>query len=361
MRQRAHGAGGKWRSSSRRRTPRKEPWVERLAEVGARRAPFAPCLGTLAHDVIERALPPQGDVIEIGAGTGALLELGVGGDPRFLHTDPDADALERLRDRYPHARVEVARVDQLPAEPGSLAGVVGLCVLDLLPDLDAALRAIQRALRPGGAVVHLLDMAPAREGLFRAMAAEGRIVLPNLFDDPSATVPPRDLFVADRARLEILLTALKPFEHPLPFVFGRYFERFAHEPFDAHATVSEFEALTATEETSELLRTALMSAFAAGLELGVPSPEGKLVASAELLAQRLSRAAANARLTLEQCEVRTAWATTSVAGPAYRSLLLGHERALAVPPEHSLCADAPCPEPGQALLEAGVLVFVARA
>src|SRR6185369_80200 len=99
--------------------------------------------------------------------------------------------------------------------------------------------------------------APAREGLFRAMATEGRVVLPNLFSDPSASVPPQDLFVADRARIEDLLAALKRLDHPLPFVFGRYFERFSHAPFDARTTVAEFEALTGTAETTEILRTAL--------------------------------------------------------------------------------------------------------
>jgi SAM-dependent methyltransferase len=362
MRQRAHGAGGKWRSSSRRRGPRKESWVERLAEVAARRAPFAACLRPLVHDVLVRALPAEGDVIEIGAGTGGLLELGVGDAPRFLHTDPDADALERLHDRYPNARVQTAHLEQLSAEPASVAGVVGLCVLDLVPELDAALRAIKRVLRPGGALIHLLDMAPAREGLFRAMAAEGGVVLPNLFSDPSATVPPQDLFVADRARIESLLATLKRLDHPLPFVFGRYFERFSSEPFDARATVAEFEALTGTEETSELLRTSLMNAFEVGLAQGLPPPQAKLIASAELLAQRLTRAAERAGLVIEECEVRTGWATALAEQPfTYRSLLLGHERTLSAVPERALCADAPRPEPGQALLEAGLLVFVARA
>lgn len=362
MRQRAHGAGGKWRSSSRRRAPPKESWVERLAEVGARRAPFAACLRPLVHDALVRALPAEGDVIEVGAGTGALLDLDPDCAPRFLHTDPDAGVLERLRERHPNARVQAARLDQLPAEPGSIAGVVGLCVLDLVPELDSALRAIKRVLRPGAALIHLLDMAPAREGLFRAMAAEGRVVLPNLFSDPSASVPPQDLFVADRARIEGLLAALKPLDHPLSFVFGRYFERFSQKPFDARATVSEFEALTSTEETSEIVKTALMNAFELGLELGVPPPEGKLLASAELFAQRMTRAAEGAGLAVEECGVRTAWATAPVAEPlVYRSLLLGHERALPDLPERALCAHAPRPEAGHALREAGLLVFVARA
>ena len=362
MRARLREEPAKWRSSSRRRAAKNEPWRERLQQVGSRRAPFLACEERLVQGALAQALPAAGTLLEIGAGSGQLLELGAKADARWVHTDPEAALLEQLRAEHPAANTRVARAERLPVEPQSLAGIVGLCVLDLVADLELTLRGFRQALAPGGAVVHLLDMAPGREAVFRELARAGKVVLPNVFSDPSQARFPQDLLTSERARFEGLLAALEPLQHPLPYVFGRYFARFQHEPFDARAAVAEFEALTARADTGEIFKRALLSAFEVGYKLQLPPPEGQLTASGELFATRLRTLAERAELAVEVCEVRTAWAhLPATDGVKYRSLLLGHTRELAAPPAQLLCADAEPPPEGMALVEAGLFVFVARA
>jgi hypothetical protein len=80
--------------------------------------------------------------------------------------------------------VKQAEVTTLPFADGSLAGVLGLCVLDTLPDLGAARDEFRRVLRPGAAVVHFLDLATSPVGAFAEIVAGGELPLPNFARDP---------------------------------------------------------------------------------------------------------------------------------------------------------------------------------
>jgi ubiquinone/menaquinone biosynthesis C-methylase UbiE len=334
----------------------------RLEPLAAIREPFTDCHRKIVRRVLESHVAEQGTLLEIGAGFGQLASWLDGAGSRFVHTEPDAGALAKLRSRYPSARTEQASAERLPVPDASVSAVIGLCTLDVVSDLTAALREVRRVLAPGGVLVHLVDLAPSFEGELRELAVTGKVVLPNLFSDPSEARWPEDLLVSDWVEMKALLAALASQSHPLPHVFGHYFANYERRSFDATSAARQFEAFSRAPEMRELLKTMLASGFALGHRLGVPPPRGTLVSAGRRLADRIERAVREAGLTTERNDVESAWAHAArdASAPVYRSLALGHERRSGNVPERLLCEDAMLPEPNAALVEASVAVFVAR-
>lgn len=114
----------------------------------------------------------EGDVLEIGAGTGLNLPYYPATLSRLVLAEPDPDMRAKLEAKLastPDARrVEVSArgVDDLPHGTGSFDVVVSTLVLCSVPDVPRALASIRKVLRPGGAFVYLEHVAaedrPAR-------------------------------------------------------------------------------------------------------------------------------------------------------------------------------------------------------
>ncbi|SEL25196.1 class I SAM-dependent methyltransferase [Streptacidiphilus jiangxiensis] len=100
-----------------------------------------------------------GEVLEIGAGTGANLELYGPGVAALTVTEPEPAMVRRLerhvRERAPHATVLRAPAEDLPFEDASFDVVVSTLVLCGVADQPRALRQIGRVLRPGGRLLFL--------------------------------------------------------------------------------------------------------------------------------------------------------------------------------------------------------------
>jgi ubiquinone/menaquinone biosynthesis C-methylase UbiE len=100
-----------------------------------------------------------GDVLEIGAGTGATLAH-YRRASRLVMLEPDPRYRERLRrhaaGHTPAVEVIAGSAERLPFADGSFDHVVCSLVLCSVEDLDAALREAARVLRPGGRL-HLIE------------------------------------------------------------------------------------------------------------------------------------------------------------------------------------------------------------
>lgn len=102
--------------------------------------------------------PLTGDVLELGAGSGAMAEGAMRTHPgiRLTATDLDAAMVGAARDRLaglPGAVVEQADVTALPFDDGTFDVVTSYLMLHHVIDWPAALAEAARVLRPGGVLV----------------------------------------------------------------------------------------------------------------------------------------------------------------------------------------------------------------
>ena len=105
----------------------------------------------------------EGEVLEIGAGTGLNLPHYGSGVTRLVLAEPDRFMRSKLQQRAQLTDVPVeivdAGVDPLPFADESFDVAVSTLVLCSVPDERAALDEIHRVLRPGGRFVHLEHVA----------------------------------------------------------------------------------------------------------------------------------------------------------------------------------------------------------
>jgi|CXWL01.1.fsa_nt_gi ubiquinone/menaquinone biosynthesis C-methylase UbiE len=99
----------------------------------------------------------QGDVLEIGAGTGLNFEHYPQG-VRVVAIEPDPHMLKRAQRHLlelgrTDIDVRLASAEQLPVDDASFDTVVSTLVLCTVADVPRALTEIRRVLRPGGSLV----------------------------------------------------------------------------------------------------------------------------------------------------------------------------------------------------------------
>ena len=102
------------------------------------------------------AVPPQGDWLDVGCGTGALSEsILQHAQPRTLMgIDPSAAFVEHAKAHIadPKASFEVADAQSLPVESARLDAAVSGLVLNFVAKPSVAVGEMARAVRPGGTV-----------------------------------------------------------------------------------------------------------------------------------------------------------------------------------------------------------------
>ena len=103
----------------------------------------------------------SGEVLEIGAGTGATLPHYPESVTRLVLCEPDPHMRRKLRAKAARRNVEVsdAPADALPMPAGSFDAVVSSLVLCSVREPRTALAEIRRVLKPGGRLVFLEHVA----------------------------------------------------------------------------------------------------------------------------------------------------------------------------------------------------------
>lgn len=148
------------------------------------------------HDVLGEL---RGDVVEIGAGTGANLDVYGAGVRHLTLLEPSAPMADRLRDRAAadlrDIEVVSAPAEALPLPDASVDAVVSTLVLCTVGDLDRTLDEVERVLRPGGRLALLEHVAGdgTTATLQRVLARPWRIIGQgcHLTRDPRAALAAR--------------------------------------------------------------------------------------------------------------------------------------------------------------------------
>jgi len=122
------------------------------------------CLGEWRAELVREL---RGDVLEVGAGTGAMLTHYPLAISRLVLVEPDRHMRRRLEAKcrrlvLPTFEVNDASVERLPVPDASLDAVVSALVLCSVPSEHTALAEIFRVLRPGGRLYFLEHVAANR-------------------------------------------------------------------------------------------------------------------------------------------------------------------------------------------------------
>ena len=357
-----------WKSSSskHKQTARESASIKRLESVRRQRQPFLGLSRRIIAGTLERFLPPDGAVLEIGMGDGQLRErLPEAVLPRVLHTEPLAAASRDFRKRHPEVKVLQAPAERLPVEEGSQAAVVGLCVMDVVPDPAAVVRELARVLRPGGRFIHWLDMSTVLAPVVASLSGTGLVPFPNVFSDPAEGEWPEDLFLMPRDQLALIVAILSSARHGLAVPLEQYLAAFSASPLAVGAASAELIQLQDNAQLRQLLKAGFQAAFelaGPGVRERLAAFEGRPVSSARHFEQRLQAwFGRESRFVVEESKLVSAWATVPAKGTPfpYMSCSVGEQRSLTYMPEVLLCSDAVPPSEGSALLEQGILTFVA--
>jgi len=342
--------------------------IDRLRLARRQRAPFGRLADALVRESLERFLPESGPIAEIGTGDGWLREhLPEAVRGRVAHTEPATPAIEDFRLNHPGVSIVQGSAEELPFADGELSAIVGACVLDMLEDGPRAVREAARVLRPGGVLIHWLDLSTRLNEIFSQLARSTLAPIPNVFSDPSAARWPEDLFLVQRRELEVVLEVLARHRHPLAMPLGQYLNLFAMEPFPLLAAIAEFVQLVENPE----LRRALRSLFQIAAELcdadlrpQLASFFGRPVSSARHFENRLRHwFLPQEGFQIELSDVARTWEICRRDASdafVYESSCVGEQRQLSAIPETPLCSDANLPAETQLMRELGVFVFVVR-
>lgn len=215
-------AGAKRRASS----PPEAGVGQDVARWSSQREGFEALHERIVRDVVCDALTaPEGPVLEVGAGAGQLRAwLPTPLHARLVHLDRNRGYLRVLQGRAQAHAVLQANAQALPVQDGALVAALGLCALDVLPDLPAFAHELHRVLRPRARLVHFLDLATNLEPVLADAIASHAVALPNFLAAQPDLVPPGlhsarapevDLLLLPHTRYAACVRRLAALAHPL--------------------------------------------------------------------------------------------------------------------------------------------------
>lgn len=138
-------AGTNETDAGRARAARRDYLREHLRCVPAFRA----LVRSAECRLFERAGALEPPVLDVGCGDGLFAALAFD-EPPFVGIDPDAASVREAKARGAHRHLVRSSATALPFAAEVFQTVVANCVIEHIPDLDAALREIARVLKPSG-------------------------------------------------------------------------------------------------------------------------------------------------------------------------------------------------------------------
>jgi SAM-dependent methyltransferase len=132
-------------------------WARRSRSFGAAAKEYAEHRPDYAPDAIAWALAGRTDVLDLGAGTGALTKDLVATGHTVIAVEPDPGMLAELQHRIPAARVLPGSAEAIPLEDASVDAVTVATAFHFFDD-QLAIPEIARVLRPGGVLVLFYDL-----------------------------------------------------------------------------------------------------------------------------------------------------------------------------------------------------------
>jgi len=286
---------------------------------------------------------------------------------RTVHTEPLDFVLRQFRKRWPEADARKATAERLPFAEGEVAAVLGSCVLDVVNDGNAVAAEVARVLRPGGYLIHLLDLSTELHDAFETLRQAGLIPVPNVFGDPCEVRWPEDIFLVGNEHLHLVADVLERGNHSFARPLRRYLSVFESSSFAARLAVAEYAQLAESIELRHALRAMFRDALALAdpmERLELATLRGQPAASSKYFESRLKSwfgAHGAYQVVLSDIVAASMQVPKEPEWPFdYQSLCAGELRTVAAPPA-ALLHPAPCvAKEGETLRELGVFVFVAR-
>lgn len=362
--------------------------IDHLARV---RKPWESLTRRVVRGALAKWLPPAAtQLVEIGAGGGQLREwLPPEVAAVTTHTEPSEPFLDALRQRHPDAKAVRADAAALPFAAGSADAVLALCVFDTLRDLASVRDELERVLRPGGSVIHLLDLSTSPDCIFPKLVAGGELPLTNFAGEPAllevlteaqkALLPPADEFD------DVLAVKWEPFRdfmamleragHPLAAELGPYASVQKSDDLDPRRLADGFMAASADPARLLALNWALLKLTLTAKQMGRAWPL-RAVSSRAHLREKLKAALGLARgFAVEFAGPVSAWEAVPSDGtfpPGVRFVLRHAGRTVRRPAVAAATAGLPVEEleggaapprvaeAGKVVRETTVEVFTAR-
>ncbi|MEM6558753.1 MAG: hypothetical protein AAF605_03125 [Myxococcota bacterium] len=225
---------------------------ERLAQIQNYRTRFASLFDVLVAEQLD-TLPLDGPWVEVGAGDGFFSAHLVARRPDgIMLTEPTKHGVDVLQRRFPGCAIVRCGTTELSKHIQDAAAIVGCCVLDVVDDLVVSLERLRDSLRPGGVLLHILDMATDLGALFQTLRENEVVALPNVFDDPLAESWPQDIMTIPYRELAEALESVG--DHGSTDTLNVYLGAFAEGTAEA---VAAFSAIQESRERRETLRAHL--------------------------------------------------------------------------------------------------------
>jgi len=201
--------GGK---NERRRQPVEAQWTdpEAFKRFDVIRDHVRPATAAVVDSILTRFVPPSGRIVEVGSGMGELRHRLLAGSPYAAvleQTEQSAEVVAAHNRLHPDTPMQQANVYDLHTayDDATVDAIIGFSSFDTFIDMPRAVAAMDRVLKPGGKLIHFLDINASTGPFFHDFARrkDKRVMIHNEDEDgrPAVILVPSNDYVAEIAAM----------------------------------------------------------------------------------------------------------------------------------------------------------------